>query len=187
MTTAQATLGILVLSLSFGIATRQAAAQGTFDKEFFPIFDEAANKVIRLAQVMPAEKYGWRPGAGVRSAGEVYVHIANGNRLMLTFARAKPLTRAELGAMIQANVESESALTDKDQILAELRASFDEVRRAASGMSQADLNRPVKFFGTDTTVRGVLVAIIGHISEHLGQSIAYARMNGVAPPWSGGQ
>ena len=61
---------------------------------------------------------------------------------------------------------------------------MDEVRRMARGLSEADLNRPVKFFSTDTTVRGIFVIIATHLSEHLGQSIAYARMNGITPPWS---
>lgn len=187
MATAQPTLRILTLCLSLCCLPGQAKAQSTLDKEFFPTFNEAADKVIRLAETIPADKYTWRPGVGVRSIGQVYVHIANGNRLMLTFARTKPLARPELDAMIRANTEKESALKGKDQILVELRASFDEVRRAAQLMPEPDLNRPVKFFGIDTTVRGILVAIIGHISEHLGQSIAYARMNGVSPPWSQGQ
>ena len=39
-------------------------------------------------------------------------------------------------------------------------------------------------FGNATTHRGVLVTVLSHLHEHLGQSVAYARMNGVVPPWS---
>jgi uncharacterized damage-inducible protein DinB len=42
----------------------------------------------------------------------------------------------------------------------------------------------VKFFGTDTTADGILMRILVHNHEHMGQSIAYARMIGVTPPWS---
>jgi hypothetical protein len=49
---------------------------------------------------------------------------------------------------------------------------------------RAELEKPVKMFGTQTTERGVLLTTISHLHEHLGQSIAYARTNGVAPPWS---
>ncbi|MBI3666231.1 MAG: DinB family protein [Acidobacteria bacterium] len=165
----------------------QAATQGTFEKEFFPPFDEAAEKVMSLAKAMPEEKYGWRPAPGVRSVSETYVHIANGNRLLLTFVSAKALDKAQLGELIKANADKEGTLKDKDQILAFLKASMDEVRKVAHGMSEADLNRAVKFFGTETTVRGIFIDILGHLREHLGQSIAYARMNGVTPPWSAGQ
>jgi hypothetical protein len=44
----------------------------------------------------------------------------------------------------------------------------------------------VSFFGHDMTARAVLIALDGHVNEHLGQSIAYARANNVTPPWSKG-
>ncbi len=68
-------------------------------------------------------------------------------------------------------------------MIAELKRSFEHLRAAAS--STEDLEKPVKMFGSPTTHRGVLITMLSHLHEHLGQSIAYARMNGVVPPWSG--
>ena len=48
----------------------------------------------------------------------------------------------------------------------------------------AQMDAAVTYFGQPNTKRGVLVSIATHAHEHLGQSIAYARMNGVVPPWS---
>jgi uncharacterized damage-inducible protein DinB len=42
----------------------------------------------------------------------------------------------------------------------------------------------IKLFGRDASVRLAMMLTIEHNSEHLGQSIAYARMNGITPPWS---
>jgi len=42
----------------------------------------------------------------------------------------------------------------------------------------------VKLFGTDMTKQGALMHLLEDQHEHLGQSIAYARINGVVPPWS---
>ena len=53
-------------------------------------------------------------------------------------------------------------------------------------MNEAELEKSVKLFGNNTTQRGVYGTILNHLHEHLGQSIAYARINGVAPPWSTG-
>jgi uncharacterized damage-inducible protein DinB len=76
-------------------------------------------------------------------------------------------------------------ITDKARILDELRRSFDHLRTAALMASDADLEKSIKMFGSDTTERAAFVAALNHLHEHLGQSIAYARMNGVVPPWSG--
>ena len=144
----------------------------------------AEQEVLALAQAIPAEKYSWRPGKGVRSAGEVYQHIANGNNLILTFVAEKPLDRKALMQMIQDNAKLEQTVTDKDQIIANVRQSFEKARAAIMNTSEQEMNRRVKFFNTDGTVRGVLISLTGHAHEHLGQSIAYARMMGIVPPWS---
>jgi hypothetical protein len=51
-------------------------------------------------------------------------------------------------------------------------------------MPDAELNKTVNLMGNDMSKRAVLLMALGHYQEHLGQSIAYARMNGVVPPWS---
>jgi uncharacterized damage-inducible protein DinB len=67
-----------------------------------------------------------------------------------------------------------------------LRRSFDHVRTAVRAMSDADLDKPTTMFGQRTTYRNVLLTTVAHAHEHLGQLIAYARCNGVVPPWSQG-
>jgi len=47
-----------------------------------------------------------------------------------------------------------------------------------------DLRRKVKVLGRDATVDGMYLRIIVHANEHMGQLIAFARMNGIVPPWS---
>ena len=155
-----------------------------FRRDLLDPIDHAEQEVLALAKAIPAEKYSWRPAKGVRSVAEVYQHIANGNNLILTFAADKPLDRKALMQMIQDNAKLEQTVTDKEQIIANMKESFDHARAAIMKMSETDLNRPVKFFGTDGTMRGVLISIGNHSHEHLGQSIAYARMIGVVPPWS---
>src|SRR5580704_8077637 len=50
-----------------------------FKSEYMLEFDMASRQVTALAHAMPADSFEWRPCPGVRSAGEVYVHIAETN------------------------------------------------------------------------------------------------------------
>jgi|ERR1051326_570511 uncharacterized damage-inducible protein DinB len=155
-----------------------------FRRDLLDPLNHAERELLALAKAIPKDKYSWRPGKSVRSVGEVYQHIANGNNLILTFTAAKPLDRKALNEMIAMNAKLEQTVTDKDQIIANMKESFDRARATIMQMSQADMDRAVKFFGTDGTMRGVLISITNHAHEHLGQSIAYARMMGIVPPWS---
>jgi hypothetical protein len=101
------------------------------------------------------------------------MHIAGGNYFLTSFLGAEAP---------KMNGDIEKTITKKDDVIAELKRSFDHLRNAANAAS--DLEKPVKMFGTQTTYRGVLVTILSHLHEHLGQSVAYARINGVVPPWS---
>lgn len=144
--------------------------------------DQMQRQVIALAQAIPEEKYSWRPGPGVRSFKEVFLHIAYGNRLMLNIADGTSLD--EIQKQIETNAKAEGEALSKEQVVQKLTESFAAVREALDGASAGSLSRDVQFFQTATTRRGVLTFLDTHIAEHLGQSIAYARVNGIVPPWS---
>ena len=146
-----------------------------FRTDFLSNLDDVQEKIMELATAVPADRYGWRPGEGVRSISEVYMHIAGGNYFLATFVGKQP------PADIPKDLER---ITDKAKVLAELRRSFDHLRAVAMAESEADLDKSVRMYGTQTTHRGVLLTALTHLHEHLGQSIAYARTNGVVPPWS---
>ncbi|HYS56324.1 MAG TPA: DinB family protein [Thermoanaerobaculia bacterium] len=146
-----------------------------FRAEFLRDLADVQKKIEDLAAAMPAAKYTWRPAPGVRSVSEVYMHIAGGNYFLASFVGMKPPAYDE---------QSLERINDKARVQAELRKSFDHIRLAALMASDSDLDKPIKMFGNDTTVRGAFVTALNHLHEHLGQSIAYARMNGVVPPWS---
>ncbi len=143
--------------------------------EYLWQLDDIEKKIEGLAAAVPEAKYTWRPAEGVRSISEVYMHIAGSNYLLLGFAGVpKP-------AGLSPDMEK---ITEKNKVQEALKASFDNLRQAITKASDADLEKPAKFFGNDTTVRGIYSVTMSHLHEHLGQSIAYARMNGVVPPWS---
>lgn len=143
--------------------------------------DEVAyyeQRLTRLAEAIPADKYGWRPGEGVRSIGEVYMHVVAAN---YGFAKM-------LGTPFPAGVDPKtlpSLAMDKAKVVQALKDSFAHFRQAVLAIKDSDLENPQKLpGGRQSTVRGAFIFITGHFGEHLGQSIAYAREVGVVPPWT---
>ena len=169
-------IAILLLVLAPVVTSAPAPPKNGFRAEFLRDLDEVQKKIVGLAAAVPAKKYEWRPSTGVRSISEVYMHIAGGNYLLASFVGTKAPSY---------DTRTLEQITDKERVLAELKKSFDHLRNAALMAKDADLDKPIKMFGADTTVRGGFLNALTHLHEHLGQSIAYARMNGVVPPWSG--
>jgi uncharacterized damage-inducible protein DinB len=178
-----------VLTLSaLGAATAQqpagapAAAADVptagYRAEFLRELADLETKYVRLAEQMPAEKYGWRPAEGVRSVGEVFMHVAAAN-----FGLSRRIgTPSPAGFQGQGY---EKSTTDKAQIVEQLKQSFAHMRGAALKAADADADKTMQWFGGSTiTQRGFLVFLVRHAGEHLGQSIAYARVNGIVPPWT---
>jgi uncharacterized damage-inducible protein DinB len=177
---------ILFVILAFSLVPHSAAPQ---DKpaaapavtgargEFLAELSYYEQRFTRLAETMPAEKYSWRPMEGVRSVGDVYAHIAAAN---YRFANL-------LGTSIPAGVDPkaiEGMAGDKAKVVQALKDSFAHMREAVLAIKDADLENAVKTPRGPTTIRGAFILLSGHLGEHLGQSIAYARQNGIVPPWT---
>jgi len=137
----------------------------------------ASRQLVALAEAIPAEKFAWRPGAGVRSVSEVYMHIALANFYLLS------VTGPKLPADMKSR-DLETTVTAKADVIDWLKRSLEAVKTAHAAVKPADLERKVKINGRDATVDGMYLRIIVHANEHMGQLVAYARMNGIVPPWS---
>lgn len=130
-----------------------------------------SGKFAGLARVM-AGKYDWKPAQGVRSAGDVFNLIVMENGMLV-----RTLTGASGGGR-------PAPITDPDKMQEALKTSYENLQQAITGLSEADLKAPVKLFGRDMTKEEAVRFLFADQHEHLGQSIAYARSNGVVPPWS---
>jgi uncharacterized damage-inducible protein DinB len=135
------------------------------------------DKLTRLAEAVPADKYGWRPADDTRSFAEVMLHISAANYNLYKLVGTQPPTGIDLKNL-------EKSTTDKAKVAATLRDSFAHAKRAIKAMPDADLDKSMDWFGGKNTERGILLFIVRHTAEHLGQSIAYARMVGIVPPWT---
>src|SRR5580658_2447881 len=147
--------------------------------------NQVESEVMQLAKAIPEEKYGWRPGPGVRTVQQVFLHIAYANHLILNIADGSDAD--EVKKTIEDNGKGEQQPISKENTLAALTGSFAEAHKYLDEVRAQALTRDAEFFGQKTTRRGILIFLDTHMGEHLGQAIAYARMNGIVPPWSAGQ
>jgi uncharacterized damage-inducible protein DinB len=135
------------------------------------------DKFTRLAEAIPAEKYSWRPSPDVRSFAEVFLHVSAANFNLYKLVGTPPPVGFDVKGF-------EKSTTDKAKVIATLKDSFVHAKKAITAMSEADLEKSVDWFGGKNTERGILLFIVRHGAEHLGQSIAYARFVGITPPWT---
>ena len=135
------------------------------------------DKFTRLAEAIPAEKYSWRPAPDVRSFAEVFLHVSAANYNLYKLVGTPPPAGVEVKSL-------EKSTTDKAKVVATLKDSYTHAKQAIKAMPDADLEKSMDWFGGKNTQRGILLFIVRHGAEHLGQSIAYARFVGVVPPWT---
>ena len=134
--------------------------------------------IVELAKAVPADKFGWRPAPGVRSFAEVQLHVAGANYFL------PKMLGMELPSDAPDLAKIETAATEKEAVIAILDKSLAFAKKTFETFPAEKLDNQVEFFGQKMSSRAVLLILQGHLHEHLGQSIAYARMNGVTPPWS---
>jgi hypothetical protein len=178
-----------VLLVAGVLAPSSALAQGGPDamtKEsaavvkaaFLADLEVMRGKFIGLAEAFPPDKYTWRPMDGVRSVAEVLMLIASeGYGFAPTALGGKAaLSREEMAPL--------SKITDKQQIIGHLTKAFAHAKQALEAIDPATLVGRRKAMGQERTTPEVVLFVAGDMHEHLGQLIAYARMNRIVPPWS---
>jgi uncharacterized damage-inducible protein DinB len=184
-----ASCGVLLLASAPAFAEEPPAAAGApsisagapapgIQGEAIANMMDAGEKIIELASAVPPNKWGWRPGKGVRSIGEVYMHVVQGNYFLCSFLGVKPpLPPEELKKL-------ETAPQTPASMVKHLQDSYAFASKCIRELPESDLETSVTFYGRPMTKRAVLLLLAAHSHEHLGQSIAYARMNKVVPPWT---
>lgn len=165
------------LSAPLAFADSESASPKGVQGEMLVWIQDAETKLIQLAEAVPESKYSWRPAKDVRSPGEVFMHVAAANYGLPSFLGVQPPEGFDF-------MSYEKSLTKKADIQKALKESFAHVKKSIATASPEDLEKPAEFFGMKTTARGTYLLVLSHAHEHLGQSIAYARVNGITPPWT---
>ena len=186
----------LAIGLSLGLVANPAKAsaqapaasgQAQSTDKTAPSYDMKAQSVLdlqdmqkkftSLCEAFPAAKMTWRPGDGVRSVAETFLHTAGANYGIPGMMGVK--------APEGFNGKTfEKSTTDKAKVVEELNKSFETAIAAVQGMTNADFAKPDKKLGPDANDGDVVYILVVHGHEMLGQAIAYARVNGIVPPWT---
>ena len=141
-------------------------------KELAASFQRAATEIIDVAEVMPAEKYGYKPTPEVSSFGDQLVHVAGITQRFIDAAKGTKTDVAHHGAMT------------KPEVIALLKKTFQSAQEMMASLTDAQLGEPMKFpFGDRTVTRATFwQGPLYQIRNHHGQLVVYLRMNGIVPP-----
>lgn len=177
---------VAVLTAVLATAARaQHGSHGSLTADLRADIEQVEKKMLDLARAIPEEKYGWRPGAGVRSIGEVVLHVTADNYLIPAAlgTPADPATGIK-GDDYNTALAYEKRTMNKAAAIAEMEKSFAHLKKALSDTPAERLGQSVSMFGTSLSNQQAWILATTHVHEHLGQMIAYARSNGIKPPWS---
>ena len=143
-------------------------------KELAASFQRAATEILDVAEVMPAEKYGYKPTPEVSSFGDQLVHVAGITQRFIDTTKATKTEAAHHGAMA------------KPEVIGLLKKTFQSAQEMITPLTDAQLFEPVKFpFGDRTVTRATFwQGPLYQIRNHHGQLVVYLRMNGIVPPTS---
>jgi uncharacterized damage-inducible protein DinB len=158
-------------------ATDQTAASYDMKAQALQDLDQVQKKFVALAGAVPADKFSWRPSEDSRSFAEVFLHVAGERYQILALMGATPPEEFN-------GKTFEKSTTDKEKIVAELNRTWEFAQKAINGMTNADFAKLLPKLGPQANAGDVVYILVSDAHEHLGQSVAYARVNGIVPPWT---
>jgi uncharacterized damage-inducible protein DinB len=178
----------LAVAATLAAPTRRVLAQDALDAksaahlrdQYMADLDTVHAKIMALANAIPAEKYSWRPAAGVRSISEVLMHVA-GEWYYYVPSSVGGKAPADFGVPKDAQARLEKITTKKD-VIDQITKSWAYTKAQVQAVDPSKLTGKYKPWGI--TLDEAAFAMSGDMHEHLGQLIAYARTNGVKPPWT---
>jgi uncharacterized damage-inducible protein DinB len=169
-----------LLTLLLAVCALSAYSQDTIvQSNIKGWLDYSHGQILQLAEAFSEDQYDWRPQEGVRSVGETIMHVVSANYFFGSKLGAAPPEDVDMK-----NLES---IKGKDMIIAEFKKSADYVKGVADQVEASTFENEVDFGFMKSTNLGALLLAMEHAAEHKGQLIAYARSNGITPPWSQSQ
>jgi hypothetical protein len=180
-------VALVALSASLALVPAPARAQDVMSKEsvaelktsFLADLEVMRGKFVGLAEAFPQDKYDWRPMEGVRSVAEV---------LMLAAMEGYSFIPSSFGGkppeMSKEDMTKLRSLNTKPQVIDHINKGFAHAKAQLEAIDNASLTSKRALFGQQRSAAAIALLVGGDLHEHLGQLIAYARMNKIVPPWS---
>jgi len=158
--------------LGVTIAGALLAQAPSISKEAMQAYTGIKNNITKLAEKVPEDTYGYKPVDSVRTIGGLIGHIAD----------------AQLGTCSAVNGEAKrgtaSKATAKAELVAALKASYEECDKAFGALTDANALESIKTPRGERTRLGALMGIIIHGNEEYGYTAVYLRMKNIVPPSS---
>jgi uncharacterized damage-inducible protein DinB len=136
-------------------------------------FAGVKDNVMKSAEKIPEDLWSFRPTPQVRTIGQLFAHIADGQYEFCGMATGNPP---------QKNIEQTA--TKKAEITAALKAAFAYCDGVYAHMTAASAVETVQANGQRQTRIGLMDFNIAHTDEHYGNLVTYMRIKGIVPPSS---
>ncbi len=178
---------LVAMSASLALVPAPARAQDVMSKEsvaelktsFLADLEVVRGKFVGLAEAFPQDKYDWRPMEGVRSVAEVLMLAAmEGYSFIPNSFGGKPVE------MSKDDMTKLRSLNTKAEVIDHINKGFAHAKAQLEAIDNASLTSKRALFGQQRSAAAIALLVGGDLHEHLGQLIAYARMNKIVPPWS---
>jgi uncharacterized damage-inducible protein DinB len=130
--------------------------------------------LLRSAEKMPEENYGFKPTDAVRSFGQVVGHVADAQYIFCSIVRGEKNPAPGI----------EKTKTSKADLIAALKDAFAYCDKAYDSLTDASAVQMVKLMGGDTPKLGALATNNVHTVEHYGNLVTYMRLKNIVPPTS---
>lgn len=174
---------LTVLSMLLSLPAAAQTREGVMG-DLIADVEEVQTKLVGLAKAMPEAAFNWRPDPGVRSTGEVFMHVAADNYFMPALLGTPAPADTGITSEYKTAAAFEKRPMSHDQAIAELEKSFAFLKQSMTAFPAAKVDATSEMSRRKITNRSLWISTATHLHEHLGQLIAYARSNKITPPWS---
>jgi DinB superfamily len=131
-----------------------------------------AKNMVAAADLMPADKFSFKPTPEMNTFGHLTMHIAQSNNFLCS--------------KISGKAAPDLKLTDtdaKEKLMAALKASFEYCTASLANVDDSKLGDPLTLFGNRPASRAAaLIALSDDWYDHYGTQAIYLRLNGILPP-----
>jgi uncharacterized damage-inducible protein DinB len=165
---------VAVTFVSAGVMYAQSV--NPLSAEARQVYTSVKNNILRSAEKMPEENYGFKPAPRVRTFGQLLGHVAEEQYIFCSAVRGE-----------QKAADIEKTKSSKADLLAALLESFSYCDAAYDGLTDAAAIERVKVGAAEHTKLRMLWVNTVHNESHYGNIVTYLRIKGLVPPSTEGQ